>query len=364
MRFTILGMKRISLRWMALSLCCFALGVTWAVWRGKSRADQLARHLPLRVLCAEHWITAEALEKFSKAANVRIELFTYDNPSEFLRQMANTEGKIDVVCSSSLLLRSLVRTHWLKKMNFNNLPNAKLLSVDFTHLPYDPESEYSVPVFWTLMGFFGKGESPKADTWRQTLHSRRISMWGEELNVLQTMNRMGLKVEERLQDSTQDSKLIDNEMRAFTKSIVHMVKPDLAPIAAEAMMAHADWVLLPLARVARLLGAESPYRFWLPEDGATFELGLFSVGAQSAQPELAMQLINELISTEEALATHQRLQTGVVHGSLSGLNSIAPLQKPQAIRQFALNRLKFPDLNLDVLPRFQKIFDETVALQR
>lgn len=356
--------KRNGRKWIALSLVCFTLGVGWAIWQKKNQSQLMARNAPLRVLCAENWISTTALDKFSKSNNVRVQLYTYASPSEFLRQMANAEGKIDVICSSSLLLRSLVRARWLKKMNFQGLANAKLLSVDFTHLPYDPDSEYSVPVYWTLMGFFGKGESPKAETWRETLSSSRISLWGEELNVLQTMNRMGMNVEERLQEDTRNPKSVDAEVRNFTKLIVQVLKPDLAPIAAETMMARADWVLLPLPRVARLLGAQSPYRFWLPEDGATFELGLFSVGAESTQPELSMKLINELISTEEALATHQRLDTGVVHASLSGLNSIAPLQKPQAIRQFALNRLKFPDLSLDVLPRFQKIFDENIVPQR
>ena len=358
-------MKKYLFILIGFGLVFFAVGLVWGVWNHKKQAEHLAMTTPLRILCGEKWLSNSVLEKFSKDHSVKIQQWTYTRPSEFLRQMANADGKVDVICTSSLLLKSLVHSHWLKKMDFQSLSNMRLVAVDFSHLPYDPMAEYSVPLFWTLYGFFGKGESPKAETWKQAWQSKRLSLWGEELNVLQIMTRMGMNIEELLQEeeNSRSRKSLDDEVKHFTKNAVHFLKPDPAPMSAESMMAKAEWIQLPLARVANLLGESSPYTFWLPEDGATLEVGVLAVGEKSTQPDLAMELINELISSEEAMETHKRLGAGVVHSSLSGLNSISPWQKPEALRRFPLNRLLFPSLNIEALPRFQKIFDDTVAAE-
>jgi spermidine/putrescine-binding protein len=119
-----------------------------------------------------------------------------------------------------------------------------------------------------------------------------------------------------------------------------------------------------LALVARLIGENSPYHFWLPEDGGTIEVGVLAVGEKSQRAAEALELINELISTDHALEVHQRLRAGVVHTSLSHLTSIAPLERPEALRQFPLNRFKFPDVSIDAIPRFQKFYDEALASNR
>src|SRR6266404_5366841 len=143
-------MKRYLLWILLPGLLCFGVGLGWGLWSKSKQAQELAHSVPLRVLCAENWITNETLEKFSKQHNVRIQQWTYKSPSEFLRQMANADGNVDMICTSSLLLKSLVRSRWIKKADYQNLSNMKLLAVDFSHLPYDQKGEYSVPVFWNL----------------------------------------------------------------------------------------------------------------------------------------------------------------------------------------------------------------------
>jgi spermidine/putrescine-binding protein len=354
-------MKRYLVLVLISGAVFFGIGLGWGMWSRKKQAQDLAHSVPLRVLCAENWISTEALEKFSKEHNVRVQQWTYSRPSEFLSQMANADGNVDVICASSLLVKSLVRSHWLKKMDFQDLPNSKLLGVDFSHLPFDQEGQYTVPIFWNLFGFFGKGGS-QILTWKQILHEAKISLWDGELNVLELMNRQGLNVEQRLsdEDDSKAGKTLDEEMKRFAKGTVHFNKSEnLDP--QSLLSGKATWNEVPLARVAAALAKDSSLSFWLPVDGATAELGVFAVGEKSAQPSLAMLLINELISSEEALALHRRLGAGSVHASLSGLDVLTPLEKAEALRQFPLNRIQFPDLNVEALPRFQKIYDQVIA---
>ncbi len=348
-------MRRIYRHILWASLACFGLGAYWGFWSHNQRQLALAQTPPLRVLCAENWIPDSVLKEFSAARNVSVVQFTYANPSEFLRQMANADGKIDVICTSSLLLKSLINSHWIKKLDYTALENTKYISVDFMHLPYDPDSEYSVPVFWNLYGFFGKGESPLT-SWKQTIQTKKVSLWGDELNVLNLLARNGVKIEERLQDS--ENKTLETDIRKFIQSVAQIYPPSTAAISAEVITAKVDWIQIPLAHVARLVGEASPYRFWLPTDGGTVDVGLLAIGERSDRIDLAVDLINHLISSEQALELHKRVGGSVVHTSLNHLDSIAPLQKAEALRRFPLTRYVFPDLSVDAIPRFQKLFSE------
>jgi spermidine/putrescine transport system substrate-binding protein len=336
----------------------FCLGLAYGAWSTSKARQKMAKTPPLRVLCADNWLDDKALQRFAKSHSTPIQLWTYSNPNEFLRQMANADGRIDVLCTSSTLVRSLVQSHWLRKGDYLELENARLIAVDFLHLPYDENSEYSVPLFWNLYGFFGKTEAP-GKTWKQIWQSHKVSLWGDELNLLNMLGRVGVKVEEQLGDD--ENRHLETDIRSFVRSAAQILKPDVSPVTAEAMISHADWVSLPLSQVARLLGDNSPYHFWLPSDGGAVEVGVLAIGEKARYPELARALINELISTDAALEVHRHVRAGVVHTSLSHLSSIAPLQRPEALRQFPLNRFQFPDLSLDALPRFQRIFDATVA---
>jgi spermidine/putrescine transport system substrate-binding protein len=353
--------KRIIRHILWASAACFALGLTWGFWSHGKKKLELSQRAPLRVLCAENWIPDSVLKEFSAKHNVSVMQWTYSNPNEFLRQMANSDGKIDVLCTSSLLVRSLVSSRWLKKMEYAKLKNAQYISVDFLHLPYDPESEYSVPVSWKLYGLFGKGEGQSA-SWKQTIQSKKVSLWGDELNVLNLLARNGIKIEERLQDS--ETKTLESEIKKFIESVANIYPPSGAAISAEAVTSKVDWIQIPLSHVSRLIGESSPYRFWLPTDGGTVDVGLLAVGERSERPEMAMELINHLISTEQALDLHKRLGTSVVHTSLNHLESIAPLQKAEALRRYPLTRYVFPDVKVDAIPRFQKLFGEKVSPSR
>lgn len=356
-------MKRYLTIASALGAVFFCAGIGFGFWNKKKQADVLAHSQPLRVLCAEDWLSNDTLERFSLKHNVRIQQFTYARPSEFLRQLANADGNVDVICANSMLVKSLIQSHWIQKSNFSNLRNSSLVSVDFTHLPYDPNDEYTVPLFWNLLGFIGKGDPPDDLNWKQIWASKKIALWGDELNTLFIMGKLGLNIEQRMDEEPdrKTGKTVDDDIRKMSQSGMRFLKPSLTEITDESALAGSDWVEVPVAHVARLLASQKDLHFWLPEDGAVMSLGVLAVGGKAAQPELALQLINDLVSSQHALEAHQRLNAGVVHRSLSGLSTIPDLQKSEALRKFPLNRLQFPDLSLDALPRFEKIFDETIA---
>lgn len=352
-------MNRTAKILLGLVLVCFAFGVGWGLWYGQQRKKQMAQAAPLRVLCAENWISPELLERFSHEHGVPVQLFTYARPGEFLRQMANSDGKVDVVCTSSFLLRSLVRSKWIRQADYMQLPNAATLAVDFVHLPYDTGPNYGLPLFWNLYGFFGKAAALDGE-FKDVLHAKKVALWGEELNVLNLLAQSGVNLQQRLEQ--EQSKGFDDDVRGFIRSVAQVIAPKSLGAERPAWLDKWDWVVLPLAQVTAFLDKDA--HFLIPEDGAAMEVGVLAVGDKSAQPELAMALLNELIHPDHALEAHRRLKAGLVHRTFDNVDSISPWLRPQALRKFPLNRLRFPDLNVETLPRFEKIYDENLASDR
>ncbi|CAM5999384.1 unnamed protein product [Sphagnum balticum] len=200
-------------------------------------------------------------------------------------------------------------------------------------------------------------------SWKQVLAAKRVALWGYELNILQLILHLGFNPGEALEEpiSHGPKASLAAELRHLNQKVVHIVKPVSNQLSAENLLGTSEWLEVPLARVARLLGKDSPYQFWLPEDGGPLEVGLLAVGEKATQPKVGLELINELLSTEHALEVYQRLDVGVVHGSLDNSRAVAEMQKARALREFELDRLQFPDLGLENLPAFQKAFDEDLA---
>jgi spermidine/putrescine transport system substrate-binding protein len=331
----------------------------WGLWRERWGTDTRPQAAPLRVLCAENWLSEPRLRQFSESTGIPIQLFTYARPGEFLRQMANADGKVDVVCTSSLLLRALVRSHWLRRSDFLSLGNSRAVAVDFLHLPFDPGSEYGLPLFWDLHGLVGRTDH--LDTgWKATIQGDKVAVWGGELSLLELLSRWGLN----LNLDHEESHSLQDSVHAFSKAVAQILPPGKASVETTGdLLGKRDWVALPLSRAARFLADGGAYHFALPADGAAMELGLLAIGAKSLQPNAALRLINDLLSTAHAEEVHERIGAGVVHRTLENSERISPWLRPQALRRFPLNRLAFPDLELETIPRFEKIYDQLVPSQ-
>lgn len=334
----------------------FLIGLGWGLWRGHVRSAHRPHEVPLRVLCAENWLSPDVLEDFSKRHAIHVQLFTYSRPSEFLRQMANSDGKVDVICTSSYLLRSLVRSHWIKAVDYLKLGNVHAVSVDFLHLPFDAQTKYGVPLFWDLYGLWGK-PTDLSKGLKATAGERKVAVWGDEMNLLDLLSRWGVQLDERIEQ--EEVKELQGDVRSFSRAFHKVIPPQVSSEDLKQVFATEDWTQAPLSRVAALLGPNS--NFVLPLDGGSMELGLLAIGSQAVQPELAMELINELMSTKHAMEIHQRLGKGVVHKTLDNVETIPAMLRPSGLRLFPLTRLNFPDLSVEYLPLFEKIYNEDFA---
>ncbi len=81
------------------SVCFFAIGLAWVRGYTNVRSTIWKRVGRSASCVAENWLSEDVLERFSREHNVRIQQWTYSRPSEFLRQMANADSNVDVICN-------------------------------------------------------------------------------------------------------------------------------------------------------------------------------------------------------------------------------------------------------------------------
>jgi spermidine/putrescine-binding protein len=337
----------------------FAVGVGWGVWRNHAPEHASDPSVPLRVLCQENWLSQDVLDRFSQEHQVHIQLFTYARPGEFLRQIANSDGKIDVICTSSWLVRGLIRSHWLKKVDYMGIGNVRAISVDFLHLPFDPQTEYAVPLFWNLYGFWTKTSTLDASL-KETVSDKNAAIWGDELALLALASRWGLHFEER--SERDDLKTLREGVRHWLGQTGPILSPKTTAGEIDSLAQKHAWMQVPLSLVAAKPSADM--HFLLPIDGGSMEVGLLAIGSKAVQPDLAMQLINDLESSQHAMDVHKRLGAGVVHKTLDNVDTIPAVLRPQGLRSFPLTRLYFPDLSVEYLPTFERIYSEDLQPKR
>ncbi len=316
----------------------FLVGTGWGFW---SRRQETKLGLPaqsqLTVLCPSNWFSNALLDKFAIDHSLKVRLWTYDNANEFLRQMASANGHVDVICTSSLIIRDLVKNNWIAEVDFmRNLPGLAKVSADFLHLSYDPELKYSVPVFWSLYGWLmqkdirppGPAELGGANAWLELAPDLGLFAL---LNSLEPVHR--------------PSKISTLNLRVEDLSIEPLKKY--------------RWTFSTLAKASEILNINNGYHFELAEIGSFLEIGVLAIGARSENQQLAKALMELAYSDTNMnhLLKHQAV--GSLLNSSEKDARIGSLRKPSALRLYSLKLIEFPELSSDAIPQFHKYLSES-----
>lgn len=335
------------------ALLFFALGLGWGVWSNHVSA---AARGELIVLCPKSWLPPETTEQISRRIKARVVQLDFDSWSEFVRLAANTQGKADVICFHSFIARDLIQGQFLDKAQFKNLSHFSDVSVDFLKLPFDPDFDFSAPLFWGVNGFVVKDVQPT--TWKSAwpTQGHKMSLLYPDPELLWRMSQSGLDMPDD-DEGDDTSKKMDNFVQTFFKTLsdVSSNRPDPTP----EDLAKFQFIQLSSGPAALFLKNHSDWKYWLPSDGVSLWFGMAGIGAQSRFKAQARDFIDELLRPERALALHKILNHGVVQGSLDGDERILPMQKAKYFREIPLDRVRFPNLTLEILPRWERLVSES-----
>jgi spermidine/putrescine-binding protein len=136
----------------------------------------------LRLLIWRDCLDPRLLEKFAEDYKVELDVAYFENNSE-LKTLAETKpDAFDLLMPSDYVVQRFVRRDLIAPLNKANLPNLGNVSPLFFDSPYDPELQYSVPLFHSYLGVTFNREAvryiPKTFNLRMPSPEEDLLMYG------------------------------------------------------------------------------------------------------------------------------------------------------------------------------------------
>ena len=91
------------------------------------------------------YIDPEQLQEFADEYGISATMDVYDSNEAMLPQIQAGNSGYDVIVPSDYMVSIMIAGEFIQPLNQDAIPNLANLSTEFTGLPYDPDSTYSVP---------------------------------------------------------------------------------------------------------------------------------------------------------------------------------------------------------------------------
>lgn len=103
---------------------------------------------------------------FEKETGIKVIYNEYDNNESMYATLKNNAAEYDIIFPSDYMVSRLIEEDMVEPLNFDNIPNAKRIMSRFIGLDYDPQSAYSVPYTWGVIGIlYNKNYVEKPQSW-------------------------------------------------------------------------------------------------------------------------------------------------------------------------------------------------------
>ncbi len=93
-------------------------------------------------------------KEFTKRTGIKVNYKTFQNNEELFAKLLGSGADYDLIIPSDYMISRLIEKDMLEPLDFNNIPNYRLIDDKFKNLDFDPQNKYSVPYMWGLIGIF------------------------------------------------------------------------------------------------------------------------------------------------------------------------------------------------------------------
>lgn len=96
------------------------------------------------------YIDTDLIDQFEKETGIKVIYNTFDSNENLYSRIQATS--YDVIIPSDYAISRFIDEDMLQPLNYDHIPNMKLIDEKYTHLDFDPEQKYSVPYTWGVVG--------------------------------------------------------------------------------------------------------------------------------------------------------------------------------------------------------------------
>ncbi|NCN41987.1 hypothetical protein GW916_12150 [bacterium] len=333
----------------------FGIGLMWGL--NKKSHSAIGDDQTLSMLCKEEWVPKEALDRIQTELGIRIERDSFLNWSQYLANLANSQGRYDLICTHSFLAKDLAESNWLDRFDYKSLEGFTRIAPEFRALPFDKNQEFFVPLGWNINGFAFEKDSKAPRNWKSLWPSfgKKMSLSHPDLELYVRMRAEGLEIDPQKQGRyNRDPESSVEKFLGQLGSVHHARKS----IKASDFTSH-EIMQLSNSQVSDA-DLKDRFKFEPLEDGTHLWFLLIGVGQKSEKKALAREVINQLLLP--APSKDLRILNGFAH-VLSFFNEqphVPQEMRATYIRSFPLRSLSFPELSLEGLPQWESFTEKAL----
>ena len=151
---------------VAVILVLLAAVVLFQPW---CHAEQDSQHLSpvLNVYNWADYLAPKNIESFEKRFGVKINIETFDDEETMISTLQSNPEKHDLIITSDLVVRGLIKSRLLETLDLKNIPNLKNIDSQFVNLDHDRGNQHSIPYLWGTTGiaYNSKYTEEPVDSW-------------------------------------------------------------------------------------------------------------------------------------------------------------------------------------------------------
>ena len=91
-------------------------------------------------------------EDFEALTGIKVNYTLFSSNEELYTKLRSGGASYDVIVPSDYMIGKMIREGMLQKLNFDNIPNYKYIDEKYKNANFDPNNEYSVPMYWGVVG--------------------------------------------------------------------------------------------------------------------------------------------------------------------------------------------------------------------
>ena len=270
----------------------------------KSDEGKVLSGVTLKVFNWGDYIDEEVLNIFEDETGAKIEYVLYDSNDAMYEKITKSNESFDVCIPSDYMIEKMIKEDLLYEINYDNVPNAQLISPTFRSAPFnafDEEGKYSVPYLWGILGLVYNSEvitEEEASTWEAIFDkkfAKKIFMYGEKRDII----GIGLKTLGYSLNSIDEKEL--NEAADKLIAQKELVRAYVGDEVKDKMMAEEGDIAVIYAGDAITVRAENEkMQFALPKEGTNVFIDSMVIPKTAANKEAAEMFINFMCRTDIA----------------------------------------------------------------
>ncbi len=245
----------------------------------------------------------DIVKEFESISGIDVNYTTYETNEDLYAKLSSSNSKYDIIIPSDYMIARMIKEDMLEQINFDNIPNYKLLDPIYCKTDFDPEGKYSVPYTWGTVGviyntkYIDEADIGSWDLLWNKKYDGKILMFSNSRDAFGiALKKLGYSL-----NSTNKEEITAaaNELKA-QKSVLQAYVMDRVFDKMEAESAYAATYYA--GDCLTMMQANENLAFYYPKEGYNLFIDSVCIPKGTQNKEAAEAFINFLCETEVAVA--------------------------------------------------------------